>query len=54
MCKLEADDRVVDELLAESTALMGVLDGLLVTNAGETNALDDYAYPLVVEICHDD
>lgn len=54
VCKLEADDGVVDELLAESAALVSVLDGLFVADAGETNALNNYAYPLVVEVCHDD
>lgn len=54
MRELEADDGVVDELLAEGLALVGVLDGFLVADAGEADALDDDAHALVVEVRHDD
>ena len=54
MCKLETNDRMVDKLLTESAAFVGIFDRLFVANAGETNALDDYTYPLVIEIGHDD
>jgi hypothetical protein len=45
---------VVDQFLAECFALVGVLDALLVTHAGEADGLDDNADALVVEVCHDD
>lgn len=51
--ELQADDGVLDELLAESAALVGVLDGLLVADTGEAQALDDDADTLVVEVGHD-
>ena len=54
VCKLEANDRMVDKLFTESAAFVRIFDRLFVANAGETNALDDYAYPLVIEIGHDD
>jgi hypothetical protein len=54
MCELQADDRVVDEFLAEGLALVGVLDGLLVADAGEADALDDDAHAFVIEVRHDD
>ena len=54
MGKLEANDRMVDKLFTESAAFVRILDRLFVADAGETNALDDYAYPLVIEIGHDD
>ena len=54
VCKLEANDRMVDKLFTESAAFVRVLDRLLVANAGETNALNDYAYPFMIEIGHDD
>ena len=54
MCELEANDRMVDKLFAESAAFVRIFDRLLIANAGETNALDDYAYPFVIEIGHDD
>ena len=52
--ELEADDGVVDEGLAEGAALVGVLDGFFVADAGEAQALDDDADALVVEVRHDD
>lgn len=51
--ELEADDGVVDEALAEGLALVRVLDGLLVADAREADALDDDADALVVEVGHD-
>ena len=54
MGELEADHRVLDKLLAESAALVGVLDRLLVAHAREAQALDDDADALVVEVGHDD
>jgi hypothetical protein len=54
VCKLEANDRVVYETLAKGLALVCILDALLVAHACETNALDDDADTLVVEVCHDD
>lgn len=52
--ELEADDRVVDEFLAEGAALVGVFYGFFVADAGEADALDDDADSFVVEVCHDD
>ena len=52
--QLEADDGVLDELLAKGAALVGVLDGLLEADAREAQALDDDADALVVEVGHDD
>lgn len=45
--ELEADDGMVDELLAEGAALVGVLHGLFVADAGEAETLDDDADTLV-------
>jgi hypothetical protein len=45
---------VVDQLLAECAALVGVLDTLLVAHTREADGLDDDADALVVEVCHDD
>ena len=45
---------MVDKLLAECAAFVSIFDRFFITNTGETNALDNYAYPLVIEICHDD
>ena len=52
--KLEANDGVLDELLAERAPLVSVLDRLLVAHAGEAETLDNDADALVVEIGHDD
>jgi hypothetical protein len=52
--ELEPDDGVVDEFLAEGAALVGVLDGFFVADAGEAEALDDDADAFVVEVGHDD
>lgn len=52
--ELEADDGVVDELLAEGAALGAVLYGFFVADAREAEALDDDADALVVEVGHDD
>lgn len=54
MCELETNDRVVDETLAESLALVGILHRLLVADTGEAEALDDDTDTLVVEVSHDD
>ena len=54
VCELETDDRVVDETLAESLALVGIFHRLLVADTGEAEALDDDADTLVVEVGHDD
>lgn len=54
MRELETDDGVVDEFLAEGLALVGVLDGFLVADAGEAETLDDDAHAFVVEVRHDD
>lgn len=54
MRELETDDGVFDELLTESTTLVGVFDGFFVADSRETDTLDDDAYSLVVEVCHDD
>lgn len=51
--QLQSDDRVVDQALAERLALVSVLDGLLVADAREADALDDDADALVVEVGHD-
>src|SRR4051794_3520418 len=52
MRKLEANDRMIDELLAKGAALVGVLDGVLVADAREPQALDNDADPLMVEVRH--
>jgi hypothetical protein len=52
--QLEPDDGVVDELGAEGAALVGVFHALFVADAGEAEALDDYADAFVVEVCHYD
>lgn len=52
VCQLETDDGVIDEPLAEGAALVGILDGLLVADTGEPDALDDNADALVVEVHH--
>lgn len=51
--EFHANDGVVDELLAEGAALVGVLDALLVADAREAHGLDDDADALVVEVGHD-
>ena len=53
MRELEADDGMVDELLAEGGALVRVLDGFFVADAAEAHGLDDDADALVVEVGHD-
>lgn len=45
---------MVDEFCAEGVALMGVFHAFLVADAGEADALDDYADAFVVEVCHYD
>ena len=50
--KLEADDGMVDEWLAKGAAFMGILHGLFVADAGETEALNDDADAFVVEVGH--
>lgn len=45
---------MVDEFLAEGTALVCVFYGFFVADAGEADALDDDADALVVEVRHDD
>lgn len=45
---------MVDELLAESAAFVGVFDGFFVADAGEADTLDDYTNAFMVEVCHDD
>lgn len=52
--QLEPDDGVLNQLLAKRPPLVGVLDRLLVADAGEAEALDDDADALVVEVGHDD
>jgi hypothetical protein len=52
--QLHADDGMLDELLAKGLALVGVLDGFFVADAGESQGLDDDAHTLVVEVGHDD
>ena len=50
--KLEADDGMIDEPLAECLSLMGVFDGFLIADAGEPDALNDDTNTFVVEVCH--
>lgn len=50
MCQFEPDDGMGDELLAESTPLVGVFDALFVADTGEANTLDDNANAFVVEV----
>jgi len=54
MCELEPDDGVVDEFCAKGAALVGIFHAFFVADAGETEALDDYADAFVVEVCHYD
>jgi hypothetical protein len=54
MRKLEANDGVIDEALAESPALVRVLDALFVADTSEAQTLNDDADTLMVEVCHDD
>jgi len=51
--ELETDNWVLDEFLAECPALVGVLYGFLVADAGEADALDDDTDAFVVEVRHD-
>jgi hypothetical protein len=53
VCKLEADDGVVDEFFAKGAALVSVFDGFFVADAGEAETLDDDANAFVVEVGHD-
>jgi hypothetical protein len=50
MCELEADDRVINETLTKSLALVCILYALLVADTGETKRLDNDADALVVEV----
>ena len=50
MRKLQADNRVVDELLTKGLALGSVLDRLLEADAREADTLDDDANTFVIEI----
>ncbi len=52
VCKLQPDDGVVYEFLAESAAFVSVLDGLFIADSGESNALNDYTNALMVEVGH--
>lgn len=54
MCKLETNNRMIDQLLAECTTLVCVFDGFFVADAGEPETLDDYTHTFVIEVCHDD
>lgn len=54
MCKLHSDDRVVNELLAESAALVRILHAFFVADTREAETLDDDANALVIEVGHDD
>jgi len=53
MREFETDDRVLDKGFTEGTAFMCIFDGFFVANAGETDALDYYPDPFVVEVRHD-
>lgn len=50
--EFQTDDRVIDEFFAKGLAFMGVFDGFLVADAGETDALDDDADSLVIKVGH--
>ena len=52
MGELKTDDGVVDEFGAKGAALVSVFNGLFVADAGEADALNDYADPFMVEVCH--
>jgi len=52
--KLQANNRVVNQFLAERFPLIGVFDALFEADSRETEALDDDADPFVIEIRHDD
>ena len=54
MCKLESNNRVVDQLLAKCTAFVCVFYRFFIADAGEPETLDDYTHTFVVEVCHDD
>lgn len=52
--ELGSDDGVLNQRLAESLSLVGVLAGLLVANSRSSVCLDDDTNSLVVEVGHDD
>ena len=54
MGQLESDDWVVYQLLPKCLPLIGVFYTFLKADSGETQALDDNADTLVVEVGHDD
>jgi hypothetical protein len=54
MCKLQSNDWVLNQLLAECFALVGVFYRLLEAHPRESYALNDDTDPLVVEVGHDD
>ena len=45
---------MIDEFCAEGAALVSVFYAFFVADAGEAEALDDYADAFVVEVCHYD
>ena len=47
VCQLQSNDGVLDQLLAECLALVGVFDGLFVADSREAQTLDDDADTLV-------
>ena len=52
MREFESNDGVVDKLFPESTALMGILHRLFITDSRKADALDDDSNPFVIEVCH--
>ena len=54
VCKLEPDNRMIDQLLAECTAFVCVFHRFFIADAGEPETLDDYTHTFVIEVCHDD
>jgi hypothetical protein len=54
MCKLQANNRMFYQFLAERFPLVGVFHGLFEAHARETEALDDDADPFVIEVRHND
>mmetsp|Transcript_11320 Transcript_11320/g.47289 ORF Transcript_11320/g.47289 Transcript_11320/m.47289 type:complete len:247 (-) Transcript_11320:719-1459(-) len=53
LSELPANDRMIDEALAECLAPVGVAEGFLQAHARESRRLGDEAPPFMVEVIHD-
>ena len=54
MCKLETNNRMIDQLLAECSTLVCVFYRFFIADAGEPETLDDYTHTFVIEVRHND